>query len=74
MRDRFEPLRNIPLTAVLRACGARPDRYDKAKWYTTQGTLSITGTKLSILFLLCSVSLLTISPSAAGCAAEANVD
>jgi hypothetical protein len=45
MRDRFEPLRNIPLTAVLHACGARPDRYDKAKWYTTQGTISITGTK-----------------------------
>lgn len=45
MRDRFEPLRQIPLTAVLRASGARPDRYDKAKWHTAQGTLSITGMK-----------------------------
>lgn len=45
MRDRFGPLRRIPLTAVLRACGAQPDRYDKAKWHTSEGTLSITGTK-----------------------------
>jgi hypothetical protein len=30
---------------VLRACGAQPDRYDKAKWHTSEGTLSITGTK-----------------------------
>ncbi|MGH9444684.1 MAG: DUF3991 domain-containing protein [Terriglobia bacterium] len=45
MRDRFEPLRQIPLTAVLRASGARPDPYDQAKWHTAQGTLSITGMK-----------------------------
>jgi len=45
VRDRFGPLRQIPLTAVLRACGARPDRYDKAKWHTAEGTLSLTGTK-----------------------------
>ena len=45
MRDRFAPLRQIPLPAVLQACGARPDRYDKAKWHTAQGTVSITGTK-----------------------------
>src|SRR5262252_5630420 len=45
MHDRFGPLRQIPLTAVLRACGARPDRYDKAKWHTAEGTLSLTGTK-----------------------------
>lgn len=45
MRDRFDPLRRIPLTAVLRACGAQPDRYDKAKWHTSEGTISITGTK-----------------------------
>jgi Protein of unknown function (DUF3991)/Toprim-like len=45
MRDRFGPLRRIPLTAVLRACGAQPDRYDKAKWHTSEGTLSVTGTK-----------------------------
>jgi Toprim-like/Protein of unknown function (DUF3991) len=45
MRDRFGPLRKIPLAAVLRASGAHPDRYDKAKWHTAQGTVSITGTK-----------------------------
>jgi hypothetical protein len=45
MHDRFDPLRSIPLTAVLRACGARPDRYDRAKWHTPEGTLSITGKK-----------------------------
>jgi hypothetical protein len=45
MRDRLGPLRRIPLTAVLRACGAQPDRYDKAKWYTREGTVSLTGTK-----------------------------
>jgi Protein of unknown function (DUF3991)/Toprim-like len=45
MRDPFAPLRKIPLTAVLQACGARPDRYDKAKWHTAEGTVSITGTK-----------------------------
>jgi hypothetical protein len=45
MRDRFAPLRQIPLPAVLRACGARPERYDKAKWHTAQGTISITGMK-----------------------------
>jgi hypothetical protein len=45
MRDPFGPLRQIPLTAVLRACGARPDRYDKAKWHTAEGTVSITGRK-----------------------------
>src|SRR5947209_9184543 len=45
MRDRFDPLRRIPLTAVLRACEAQPDRYDKAKWHTSEGTISITGTK-----------------------------
>ena len=44
MRD-LAPLRQIPLAAVLRACGARPDRYDKAKWHTTEGTVSITGIK-----------------------------
>jgi hypothetical protein len=43
--DRFDPLRRIPLTAVLRACGAQRNRYDKAKWHTSEGTLSITGTK-----------------------------
>src|SRR5438876_9998869 len=45
MRDHFDPLRRIPLTAVLRACGAQPDRYDKAKWHTAEGSISITGTK-----------------------------
>jgi len=45
MRDPWEPLRQIPLPAVLRACGARPARSDKAKWHTPQGIISITGMK-----------------------------
>jgi hypothetical protein len=36
-------LRQIPLPAVLRACGAQRDRYDRQKWHTTQGSLSVTG-------------------------------
>jgi hypothetical protein len=41
----FDTLRQIPLPAVLRACGARPDRYDRKKWHTAQGIISITGMK-----------------------------
>ncbi len=42
---RLDALRRIPLSAVLRATGARPDPYDRAKWHTAQGSLSITGMK-----------------------------
>lgn len=38
-------LRAVPLPSVLRLCGAEPDRYDRHKWHTAQGALSITGAK-----------------------------
>jgi len=38
-------LRAIPLKSVLLLSGAQPDRYDKAKWHTKQGMLSVTGAK-----------------------------
>ena len=41
--DELHALRQIPLPAVLRACGARPNRGDRKKWHTTQGSLSVTG-------------------------------
>lgn len=41
--DEFPALRQIPLPAVLRTCGACPDRYDRKKWHTAQGTVSVTG-------------------------------
>jgi len=43
--DRLDQLRRVPLTAVLRATGAQRDRYDKAKWHTPKGAISITGMK-----------------------------
>jgi hypothetical protein len=43
--DRFDQLRRIPLAAVLRESGAQRDRYDKAKWHTPKGAISITGLK-----------------------------
>jgi hypothetical protein len=45
MREFWEALRNIPLSSVLQASGARPDRYDRKKWHTAQGIISITGMK-----------------------------
>jgi len=43
--DRLDPLRRVPLAAVLRESGAQRDRSDKAKWHTPQGDISITGMK-----------------------------
>ncbi len=43
--DRLDQLRRIPLAAVLREAGAQRDRYDKAKWHTPKGAISITGLK-----------------------------
>ena len=42
-RDELQALRQIPLPAVLRMCDACPDRYDRKKWHTVQGALSVTG-------------------------------
>lgn len=41
--DELHALRQIPLPAVLQACGARLDRYDCKKWHTTKGSLSVDG-------------------------------
>src|SRR5262245_32833179 len=43
--DRLDQLRRVPLPAVLRETGAQRDRYDRAKWHTPQGAISITGMK-----------------------------
>jgi len=45
MRTTTERLRNIPLPAVLLATGAAHDRYDKARWHTPKGVISVTGMK-----------------------------
>jgi hypothetical protein len=43
--DRLDQLRRLPLEAVLRETGAQRDRYDKTKWHTTKGAISLTGMK-----------------------------
>lgn len=45
MRTSAEGLRNIPLPAVLLATGADRDHYDKARWHTPKGAISVTGMK-----------------------------
>jgi hypothetical protein len=45
IRNRANRVRSVPLQAVLIKTGASRDRYDKAKWHTTQGTISCTGAK-----------------------------
>jgi hypothetical protein len=45
IRDPLHQLRSIPLEAVLLETGAQPDRYDKAKWQTAKGAISISGMK-----------------------------
>jgi hypothetical protein len=44
-RERAQKLRAVPLTSVLRLCGAKPDPYDSRKWHTNQGALTVTGPK-----------------------------
>ncbi len=44
-KDQAARLRAIPLEAVLPLCGGQPDPYDKRKWHTPVGTLSLTGAK-----------------------------
>ncbi len=45
IREWSRRARAIPLEVVLLAAGAKQDRYDKAKWHTRQGTVSVTGAK-----------------------------
>jgi hypothetical protein len=44
-RDLANQVRTTPLESVLRLSGAQPDRYDRHKWHTSQGVLSVTGAK-----------------------------
>jgi hypothetical protein len=45
MRDRADRVRGVPLQKVLLLAGAKRDRYDKAKWHTSKGTISCTAAK-----------------------------
>ncbi|MEK7360535.1 MAG: DUF3991 and TOPRIM domain-containing protein [Pseudomonadota bacterium] len=45
IRARADRARGLPLQSVLLATGAEPDRFDKAKWHTAQGVISVTGMK-----------------------------
>ena len=45
IRARADRVRALPLQSVLLATGAEPDRFDKAKWHTAQGDISVTGMK-----------------------------
>ena len=40
-----DQVRTVPLESVLRLSGAQPDRYDRHKWHTSQGVVSVTGAK-----------------------------
>ena len=44
-KERADRLRAVPLESVLRLSGAKRDQYDRFKWHTPQGTLSVTGAK-----------------------------
>ena len=44
-KEQAHRLRALPLETVLPLCGGRADRYDKRKWHTPAGVLSITGVK-----------------------------
>ncbi len=45
IKEKADRLRTVPLEAVLRLCGAQPDRHDPCKWHTAQGTISVRGPK-----------------------------
>jgi hypothetical protein len=45
IRERANRVRAIPLEDVLLLAGAARDRFDRAKWHTAQGVLSVTGAK-----------------------------
>lgn len=44
-QQQISKLREIPIRGILEQSAAKPDRYDKNKWHTPQGTLSINGQK-----------------------------
>jgi hypothetical protein len=44
-QKRIDRLRSIALESVLGLAGAEPDRHDRQKWHTSQGVLSVTGSK-----------------------------
>jgi len=44
-KEQAHRLRALPLETVLPLCGGRADRYDKRKWHTPAGVLSVTGVK-----------------------------
>ena len=44
-RDELDELRRLPLDSILLAAGAQPDRFDKARWRTAKGAISVTGMK-----------------------------
>lgn len=46
-RRRADIVRRIPLEIVLTYRGATRDRYDRAKWHSEQGPLSVTGSKFT---------------------------
>ena len=46
-RRRADMVRQIPLETVLTYRGATRDRYDRAKWHSEQGPLSVTGAKFT---------------------------
>jgi len=45
MRQQAECVRNRPLPSVLLSAGAAADPYDKARWHTAKGVISVTGMK-----------------------------
>src|SRR5437016_14593625 len=46
--DELQAVRQIPLPAVLRTCGACPDRYQRQQWHTVQATVSVTGLQVML--------------------------
>jgi len=44
-RQQADHLRAIPLETVLPLCGGQRDPYDKHKWHTAEGVLSVNGAK-----------------------------
>ncbi len=45
LKSLADRLRTVPLESVLRLSGAHPDPYDRHKWHTAQGVLSVNGAK-----------------------------